>query len=104
MQMNEVVESEAPVKAPLVLDARPIFARGETPCDQVNAAVAALVPGQPFVLMAPKKPGPLFEKMAALGYTHCAEAAPDGGWRIEFIPGAAPISSGTITSNDCSCH
>jgi hypothetical protein len=94
----------APVMGPLVLDARPIFARGESPCSKVDEAVASLAPGQSFVLLAPKEPKPLFDKLGALGFSYHSEAAPDGGWRVEFTPGATPTSSAAVGVGRCSCH
>jgi uncharacterized protein (DUF2249 family) len=88
----------------LVLDARPIFARGESPCSKVDEAVASLAPGQSFVLLAPKEPKPLFDKLGALGFSYHSEAAPDGGWRVEFTPGATPTSSAASGLGRCSCH
>jgi uncharacterized protein (DUF2249 family) len=88
----------------LVLDARPVFARGESPCAMIDAAVASLAPGQAFVLLAPKEPKPLFDKLGARGFSHLSEAAPDGGWRVEFTPGATPTSSAASGLGRCSCH
>jgi uncharacterized protein (DUF2249 family) len=68
----------------LELDIRPIFASGASPCGTIDRAVASLKPGQPFVLLAPFEPIPLFTKLAAQGYEHKSETLPDGSWRILF--------------------
>jgi uncharacterized protein (DUF2249 family) len=69
---------------PLVLDTRPIFERGGTPCGPVDDAVAALKPGQNFVLLASFEPAPLYAKLAQDGFSHKSTQLPDGTWRIEF--------------------
>jgi uncharacterized protein (DUF2249 family) len=73
-----------PAQEPLVLDTRPIFARGGTPCGAIDDAIASLGPAQPFVLLVPFEPVPLYAKLANDGFTHKAEPQPDGTWRIEF--------------------
>jgi uncharacterized protein (DUF2249 family) len=69
---------------PSVVDTRPIFGRGETPCAAIDDAVETLIPGQPLVLLVPFEPAPLYQKMAAQGFTHKASKEEDGTWRIEF--------------------
>jgi len=67
-----------------VLDVRPIFARGSTPCGEIDKAVADLQPNQTFVLLAPFEPVPLYAKLGNLGLGHRAKEMEDGSWRIEF--------------------
>lgn len=69
---------------PLVLDTRPIFARGDTPCHAIDEAVASLIPGQPFVLLVPFEPLPLYAKLGHQGFTHQSKQTEDGAWRVEF--------------------
>lgn len=69
---------------PLVLDTRPIFARGETPCKAIDSAVASLIPGQPFVLLADFEPVPLYAKLGNQGFTHQCTQLADTSWRVEF--------------------
>jgi hypothetical protein len=73
---------------PLRLDTRPIFAAGQAPCQAIDEAVARLAPGQVLELIVPFEPFPLYAKLGGRGFTHCAEALPDGSWRIEFRPSA----------------
>ncbi len=89
---------------PLVLDVRPIFAQGGSPCSLIDEAVASLAPGQCFVLLAPFEPAPLFGKLAAQGFSHRSRPVADGSWRIEFQPGAAPVSASAAAHTSCSCH
>ena len=72
---------------PLLLDTRPIFARGESPCHAIDNAVATLIPGQPLVLVVPFEPVPLYTKLGKQGFTHQAKKLPDGTWQVEFRKG-----------------
>ena len=67
-----------------VIDTRPIFARGETPCKAIDDAVASLMPGQPLVLIVPFEPVPLYTKLGNQGFTHEAKELSDGTWQVEF--------------------
>ena len=69
---------------PLVLDTRPIFSRGETPCQAIDNAVASLIPGQKLQLIVPFEPVPLYAKFGAQGFSHKAQLRDDGTWQIEF--------------------
>lgn len=69
---------------PLVLDTRPMFARGETPCCAIDVAVEQVIPGQPLVLLVPFEPKPLYAKLAAQGFNVTSATQADGTWRIEF--------------------
>ena len=77
-------DSPVPAPDPLILDTRPIFERGETPCGPIDNAIAALKPAQPLVLLVPFEPVPLYAKLAKDGFSHQAEQQPDGSWRVEF--------------------
>ena len=69
---------------PFLLDTRPIFARGETPCAAIDDATARLIPGQPLVLLVPFEPVPLYAKLNNQGFAHQAKQLADGTWRVEF--------------------
>jgi len=69
---------------PLVLDTRPLFAQGETPCSMIAKGVAQLIPGQTLVLLVPFEPVPLYTKLGRLGFSHTATELAEGGWRVEF--------------------
>ena len=106
MQINEADNSSVGTDSlkPLVLDVRPIFARGGSPCSSIDEAVASLSPGQVFVLLAPFEPAPLFAKLGAKGFSHKSEEMPDGVWRIEFTPTGVPQGSGSAESFSCPGH
>jgi uncharacterized protein (DUF2249 family) len=69
---------------PEVLDVRPVFERGETPCALIEDAAAQTIVGSSFVLLSPFEPAPLYTKLGKEGFTHKSEQQPDGSWRIEF--------------------
>jgi uncharacterized protein (DUF2249 family) len=75
---------KAKTDAPTVVDVRPIFERGETPCAIIEDAAAETPAGGSFVLLAPFEPVPLYTKLARDGFTHQSKFQPDGSWRIEF--------------------
>ena len=83
---------------PLVLDVRPIFAQGGSPCATIDEAVASLAPGQLFVLVAPFEPAPLFAKLRAKGFSHKSEPQADGSYRIEFVPGGPVLAEAAAVS------
>lgn len=70
---------------PLVLDVRPVFARGETPCASIDEAAGQVAPGQTLVLLVPFEPVPLYAKFGREGFTHQSRQVQDGSWRIEFL-------------------
>jgi uncharacterized protein (DUF2249 family) len=76
--------AEKPASGPLVVDTRPIFHRGDSPCADIDAAVANLRAGQPLVLLVPFEPVPLYMKLGAQGFTHTPTLQDDGTWRVEF--------------------
>ena len=68
----------------LILDTRPIFARGASPCDEIDQAVESLVPGQGLILLVPFEPAPLYAKLGRQGFSHQATHLEDGTWKVEF--------------------
>jgi uncharacterized protein (DUF2249 family) len=69
---------------PLVLDTRPIFEAGDTPCQAIDEAIASLEPGQALVLLVPFEPVPLYAKLRKEGFAHQSAQQEDGAWRVEF--------------------
>jgi hypothetical protein len=67
-----------------VLDTRPLFALGQTPCDAIDNALAGLAPGQSLVLLTPFEPVPLYAKLQLQGFTRDSQKMDDGSWRIVF--------------------
>jgi uncharacterized protein (DUF2249 family) len=94
--------SAGSVAEPLVLDVRPIFARGGSPCSTIDEAVASLRPGQSFVLLVPFEPAPLFGKLGAKGLRGKSELQADGSYRIEFTPGE-PVPQLAAAAGGCDC-
>ncbi len=85
---------------PLILDVRPILAKGGSPCDPIHEALGKLAPGQSFVLIVPFEPVPLYDKLGAQGYTHVSGKMSDGTWRVEFHPDGrtAPAAGGRLAA------
>lgn len=84
---------------PVMLDTRPIFARGETPCAAIDDAVAQVSVGQELVLLVPFEPVPLYAKLARQGLKGSGQQLPDGSWRMEFVR----EKSGKAESVACDC-
>ncbi len=84
---------------PVVLDTRPIFARGDTPCSAIDEAVARVGVGQKFVLLVSFEPVPLYAKLAQQGLRGGGRQQPDGTWRMEFVR-EAPGDGGPVA---CQC-
>lgn len=88
---------------PLVVDTKPVFAQGGTPCGAIDDAVRKLKPGQDLVLLVPFEPVPLYTKLGNLGFEYQAEALPDGSWRVEFHRTGGPTDQPlSIPRCDCS--
>ncbi len=73
-----------PPPAPLELDIRPLSAAQRPPLPAILDAVGRLAPGQPFRLIAPFEPAPLYQLLAQQGFTHETTARDDGTWQIDF--------------------
>ena len=58
---------------PRVLDTRPIFVRGNTPCKTIDDAIASLIPGHSLVLIVPFEPLPLYAKLNNQGFSRKSE-------------------------------
>lgn len=69
---------------PLILDTRPLFAKGQAPCDAIDNAVAKLIPGQRLVLLVPFEPVPLYAKLRQQGFSHKPAQFENDVWRVEF--------------------
>lgn len=68
----------------ILIDTRPIFTSGETPCDAIDAAVAGLMPGQNLVITVPFEPVPLYVKLGKLGFTHQTTQIDANTWEVAF--------------------
>jgi len=68
----------------IILDARPLLARGGHPLDQVIREAEALNPGEIFEIITPFPPAPMIEKMQELGYKCKSERSDDGLFHTYF--------------------
>jgi len=84
LQANDRDTTLIEVVRPLLVDTRPIFARGDTPCKAIDEAVSSLIPGQLLVLVVDFEPVPLYAKLGNQGFSHTAKQLSDGAWRVEF--------------------
>lgn len=66
------------------IDVRPDIAAGREPFPRIMAAVRVLGPDEPFVLIAPFEPEPLYGVLAEQGFRHEVEPEAGGGWRVTF--------------------
>ena len=83
--MNAILSETSPEVRPYVLDTRPFFAAGRTPCHAIDEAVALLIPGQVLTLIVPFEPIPLYVKLGKIGLDHRAEQRADGAWQVDFM-------------------
>lgn len=98
---KETGNSPKPVRfdEPFVLDVRPLFERGESPCGPIDEAAARVSDGQSFVLLAPFEPKPLFAKLGREGFSHKSERQADGSWRVVFCrDGKAEANTPLVTT------
>jgi uncharacterized protein (DUF2249 family) len=72
---------------PLVIDVRPLLAKGIEPRPQLFAAVQTLVPGQALVVIASFLPSPLIERLKADGFSADVARRNDGAWEVRFTRG-----------------
>lgn len=75
-------DSSSPV--PIVLDVRPLLAKGTTPCQAIDEAIPRVPIGGTLVLLVPFEPVPLYDKLRAHGFDHEAEQLPGEVWRVTF--------------------
>lgn len=85
------------VVEPYTLDVRPLLAAGEEPFRAIMAAKARLVPGQPFLLIVPFAPEPLYAHFEAEGYAVQAEEKSSDEWHVRFQPPGGEGGAAAIT-------
>ena len=66
------------------LDVRPILADGGEPFVLIMNTAASLQSGDSLLLTAPFEPVPLYEALAARGFTHQTQEVSAGEWWILF--------------------
>ena len=65
-------------------DVRDEIARGGKPFPRIIAAIAALGPGDAFLLRAPFEPAPLYRVLGARGFAHWTERHAPDDWTVWF--------------------
>lgn len=86
LKMADADQAPAPVEAAetVELDLRPLFARGEAPCELIETTAARIAVGQTLRLLAPFEPRPLYAKLGMQGFEHETRLLPDGTWELTF--------------------
>ena len=69
----------------VTLDVRPDLAAGREPFSKIMGVARTLPPEGTLVVLAPFEPEPLYSILARMGFTHEAQALPDGSWRVVFL-------------------
>lgn len=70
--------------ARIVLDVRPDLANGGEPFVRIMEAASTIQSGETLVIIAPFEPVPLYDVLAARGFTHeTVKIAPDE-WVVRF--------------------
>jgi uncharacterized protein (DUF2249 family) len=67
------------------LDVRALLAGGGEPFPKIMTTVAALGPGESFLLITPFIPSPLIEKLQSEGFSARPNRRGDGSWQTEFV-------------------
>lgn len=68
----------------IILDVRPLLARGEEPFAVIRSAVAALLAEQTLTIVAPFLPAPLIERLKGEGFAAHVERGEDNAWVVVF--------------------
>jgi uncharacterized protein (DUF2249 family) len=70
------------------VDVREDIRAGREPFSRILAAAARVGPTGELVLIAPFEPVPLYNVLAAHGFTHSAREVEGGNWEIRFARGS----------------
>ncbi len=84
------------MSSPVVLDVRPILARGEEPFSHIQQCVDGLGADQTLLLKAPFEPTPLYLFMRQRGYREQARQLVSGLWEILFTPAGAVLPESVL--------
>jgi uncharacterized protein (DUF2249 family) len=87
----------------VTVDVREDIKKGREPFSKIMMAVEGLTANEDLLLIAPFEPVPLFEVLAARGFSHIKRHTPEGDWEILFTRrtaaaetnSAQPVRNGT---------
>jgi len=82
----------------VTVDVREDIRSGREPFSKIMKAVAALLPDERLLLLAPFEPEPLFRVMEKQGFAHTERATASGDWEIFFTQQANPEAMDPTTS------
>jgi uncharacterized protein (DUF2249 family) len=71
-------------EAETVLDVRPDLERGDEPFVRIMEAASAIQPGRTLVIIAPFEPVPLYDVLAARGFSHETAMVAADEWVVRF--------------------
>jgi uncharacterized protein (DUF2249 family) len=71
-------------EAKTVLDVRPDLERGDEPFVRIMEAASAIQPGRTLVIIAPFEPVPLYDVLAARGFSHETAMVAADEWVVRF--------------------
>ena len=71
-------------EAQTLLDVRPDLASGGEPFVRIMEAASTIQPGGILVIIAPFEPVPLYDVLAARGFTHATAMVAPGEWVVRF--------------------
>ncbi len=79
---EQAVTSKA--EAEVILDVRPDVESGGEPFMRMMEAASTLQPGKTLVIIAPFEPIPLYDVLAARGFSHETAMVADDEWVVRF--------------------
>ncbi len=71
-------------QAVVVLDVRPELEQGGEPFVRIMETATGIKKGETFVLIAPFEPVPLYEVLAARGFSHETKRVSSAEWVVHF--------------------
>jgi uncharacterized protein (DUF2249 family) len=93
----------------VTLDVREEISKGREPFAKIMQAVSRLKKNENLRLISPFRPVPLFSVLAAKGFSHRAQATPEGDWEVLFTrsseqqPASETASLSPVAPEKCPC-
>lgn len=84
VKMETTLAASWKEQAAIALDVRPVLEQGGEPFVQIMEAAASIQPGKTLVIIAPFEPVPLYDVLAARGFTHEMQRVAPDEWVVQF--------------------